>query len=97
VPLLVLENGIIMWSMPFPEILLRQPPWLVLLEGLVLVGLIGWLDHVTGWEWSFFAPFALPIALVAWKLGRRLGFAFASLCAMTFWVAHIGSNPYRTN
>jgi signal transduction histidine kinase len=80
-----------------PETLQRQPQWLVLLEALALVGLIGWFDYATGWEWSFFAPYAVPIVLVVWKTGRRLGFAFASLCAATFWVAHIGSNPYRTD
>ncbi len=82
--------------MLFPQTLRRQPQWLVLLEGLVLVGLIGWFDYATGWEWSFFAPFAVPIALVTWKTGRRLGLAFAVLCAIAFWVAHIGANPYRT-
>jgi signal transduction histidine kinase len=75
----------------------HQPQWLVLLEALGLVGLIGWADHATGWEWSFFAPFALPIALAAWKLGWRLGFACASLCALAFWMAHLGSNPYHTH
>jgi signal transduction histidine kinase len=82
--------------MLFEEKLRRQPQWLVLLEALALVGLIGWFDHATGWEWSFFAPFAAPIALVAWKSGRHLGFVCAFLCALTFWVAHIGSNPYET-
>jgi hypothetical protein len=67
-----------------PEMLRRQPSWLVLFEALVLVGLIGWFDYATGWEWSCFAPYALPIVLVVWKTDRRLGFAFAFLCAMTF-------------
>jgi signal transduction histidine kinase len=79
-----------------PETLRRQPKWLVLVEALVLVGLIGWGDYITGWEWSFFAPFALPIILVTWKTGRRLGFGCASLCALAFWAAHIESNPYHT-
>ena len=84
---------------PMPQITAyrRQPPWLVVVETFILVGLIGWLDHVAGWEWSFFAPFALPIALVTWRTGWRLGFACASLCALAFWVAHFGSNPYRTH
>ena len=82
--------------MSLPAILRRQPRWLVLLEALVLVGLIGWLDYVTGWEWNFFAPFALPIIFVTWKTGRRLGFVCAWLCAMTFWVSHLGRNPYHT-
>ena len=80
----------------FPYLLQRQPAWLVLFAALFLVGLTGWLDHVTSWEWSFFAPYAVPIVLVTWKTGRRLGFAFALLCAMSFWLAHIGGNPFHT-
>lgn len=95
--LVVSPIEVIIRPMSFLESLRRQPQWLVLLEALVLVGLIGWLDYVTGWEWSFFAPFALPISLVTWKTGWRLGFACATLCALTFWVVHFGSNPYRTN
>ncbi len=79
-----------------PETLRHQPRWLVLLEALGLVGLIGWFDYATGWEWSFLAPYAVPIVLVVWKTGRRLGFVFASLCAATFWGSHIGGNPYLT-
>lgn len=82
--------------MLFFETLRRQPNWLVLIEALVLVALIGWVDYATGWEWNFFAPFALPIILVTWKTGRRLGFACAALCALTFWVAHREGNPYQT-
>jgi signal transduction histidine kinase len=80
----------------FPETLRCQPKWLILLEALVLVGLIGWFDYATGWEWSFFAPYAVPIVLVVWKTSRRVGLAFALFCALTWWGAHIGSNPYRT-
>ncbi|MST94828.1 MAG: hypothetical protein EXS33_06115 [Pedosphaera sp.] len=36
----------------------RQPDWVVLLEDLDLVGLIGWFEHHAGWEWS---GFALPL------------------------------------
>lgn len=78
------------------EILRRQPRWLVLLEALVMVGLIGWFDYLTGWEWGFFAPYAVPIVLVVWKTDWRWGLATASLCAGTFWVSHIGGNPYHT-
>ena len=79
------------------EALLRQPPWLVSLGSLVLVGMIGWVDHVTNWEWSCFAPYAVPIVLVTWQAGRRLGFVFALICAATCWVADFGSNPYNTH
>jgi len=38
-----------------------------LLAALALVELIGWMNHPTGWEWNFFAPYALPIVLVVWN------------------------------
>lgn len=78
------------------EMLRSQPRWLVLLIALALVGLIGWFDYATGWEWSFFAPYALPIVVVVWKTNWRWGLAFASLCALTSWFVHIESNPYHT-
>ena len=82
--------------MSFRETLQSQPNWLVLLEALVLVGLIGWVDHVTTWEWSCFAPYAVPIVLVTWKTGRPLGFVFAFLCAASYWLADSGNTPYQT-
>lgn len=95
--LVVSPIEVIIRLVSFPESLRHQPQWLVICEALILVAVIGWLDHVTGWEWSFFAPFAVPIALVTWQTGWRLGFACASLCALAFWVAHYEHNPYRTN
>jgi signal transduction histidine kinase len=83
--------------MIFRESFQRQPTWLVLLEALGLVGLIGWVDHVTTWELNCFVLYAAPIILVAWKTDRRLGFVFAFLCAAADWVADGGGNPYRTH
>ena len=82
--------------MSFRQTLQHQPTWLVLLEALVLVGLIGWVDHVTSSEWSCFMPYAVPIVLVSWKTGRRLGFVFAFLCATTYCAADWQNNPYKT-
>lgn len=82
--------------MLLPQTLRRQPPWLVVLEALSLVAIIGWVDYVTGWEWSFFIFYAAPIVLVVWKIGRRAGFVFAVLCSATWWAAQIDSSPYHT-
>jgi signal transduction histidine kinase len=73
-----------------------QPRWLVLLEALALVGLIGWFDYATDWEWSFFAPYAVPLILVVWKAGWRAGILFSSLCAAVFWASHAYENPYHS-
>ena len=76
-----------------PRTLRRYPTWLILLIALLLVG---WLDHATGWEWSCFAPYAVPIVLATWKAGRRAGFIFAFLCTLTYLTADWGSNAYHT-
>jgi signal transduction histidine kinase len=80
----------------FPETLRHQPKWLVLLEALVLVGSIGWIDYATSWEWSFFVLYTLPIVMVTCRTDRRLGFAFTLLCTVISWVGQIGGNPYQT-
>lgn len=61
-----------------------------------LIALIGWFDYNSGWEWSFFAPFAIPITLATWKSGPRAGFVCAFLCAAAFWAANTRSHPYQT-
>ena len=83
--------------MSIHETLRRQSRGLVLFEATVLALLTGWIDYVTGWEWSFFVFYALPIIAVVWKAGQRVGFVFAVLCTVIWWVAQIGTNPYRTN
>lgn len=67
-----------------------------MVEAFVLVGTIGVVDYATSWEWSLFAPYALPIVLVTWKTGRLPGFLFAVLCAATYGLMNLGSNPYHT-
>lgn len=82
--------------MSLSAVLQRQPNWLVHTESLLLVGLIGWVDYITGWEWSLFVFYALPIVLVVWKGGRRPGFFFALLCAAVWTVAQLDGHPYHT-
>ncbi|MEO5722678.1 MAG: hypothetical protein ABIR71_14605 [Chthoniobacterales bacterium] len=52
---------------PLLAIFRRQPPWSIMLGALALLGLIGWADYATGWEWSFFVLYAFPTVLVVWK------------------------------
>jgi signal transduction histidine kinase len=63
---------------------------------LVLVAMTGWADYLTGWEWSLFIFYALPIVLVVWNTDEKIGYFFAVLCGVTWWAAQIESNPYRT-
>ena len=79
-----------------PSAIMASPKWFVLLVALVLVALIGWFDHVTGWELDASALYVLPITLVVSKMDRRPSYAFAMLCALIWWLAQIESHPYQT-
>jgi signal transduction histidine kinase len=85
-----------MAKMPLIEKLKCQPRWLVISEAFVLVSLIGWIDFITGWEWSVFIFYAVPIVATVWKAGPRAGYLFASFCAVIWVVAQLADNPYRT-
>jgi signal transduction histidine kinase len=83
--------------MEFREILQRQSSWFVIVCALLGVAAIGWVDYITGWEWSFFVFYAVPILVVVWKAGQPAGFVFAVLCATAWWLAQIEDNPYKTS
>jgi hypothetical protein len=47
----------------------KLPVWLVITIGFAMVGLLGYLDYLTG-DYSLLIFYAIPVALVAWCLGR---------------------------
>jgi hypothetical protein len=42
----------------------------ILAACLALLGILGWLDYVTGYELSFFVFYSVPVGVAAWYLGR---------------------------
>jgi signal transduction histidine kinase len=76
----------------------KLPHLSLLALGLVLVGLIGALDYLTGDELSFSIFYLIPIALLAWYGGVWTGVLVAALSAASWLVAdlltqHPYSNP----
>jgi hypothetical protein len=57
----------------------------LLLIGLVLIGLIGAVDYVTGPELSFSVFYLIPVAVVTWYVGKQSGVLAAALSALTCW------------
>ncbi len=74
----------------------EQPKRLILFEGFLLLGLIGWLDYITRWELSFLVFYALPIALVVWGVNQHAGFLFAVLCSFAWGIAQIPDSLFQT-
>lgn len=57
--------------------------WIVV--GFALIGGVGILDFLTGYEFAFSLFYLIPISLVTWLAGRRLGIV-ASLVSAVVWL-----------
>jgi signal transduction histidine kinase len=73
------------------------PSWLVAMILMVFCALIGWLDAVSGWEWSVFLLYAVPITLAVWWGGRNVGIILSVICGIIWWVGHEEHHPYSSN
>jgi diguanylate cyclase (GGDEF)-like protein len=73
-----------------------QPSWLLYALTVILIGIIGFLDFVTGWEFSFSIFYLIPISLATWSAGRRAGLAFSMVGAVTWLGVDLASgHPYQ--
>ena len=62
-----------------------------------LLALVGLLDYASGIEVSFSLFYLAPVALVAWRLGRRAGVAAALSCAAVWlWIDRLGGHQYSS-
>jgi diguanylate cyclase (GGDEF)-like protein len=58
---------------------------------VALIGAVGYIDYLTGWETSL-APFYLvPIALVAWIGSRVTALAFSFFCGLAWYAIDLAS------
>ena len=58
---------------------------------LVLSGLIGYVDYLTGYEQSLLLFYFLPISLVAWFANFAFGVAIVAFCVMVWVLADLAS------
>ena len=70
----------------------KANPTLSVCFGFVLIGAIGLLDYLTGYDLSFSMFYFLPLALVAWKGGRWLGIIAAFICTAAWFGATGAAN-----
>jgi len=69
------------------------PIWAII--GFILVGGIGILDYLTGYELAFSLFYLMPILLIAWLTGRRLGVLIALVSALVWSLADVlAGNSY---
>jgi diguanylate cyclase (GGDEF)-like protein len=63
----------------------KQSKLLLVFAGFILIGIIGFLDYLTGYEFAFSVFYVLPIFLVTWFTNPRLGFG-ASVTSAIIWL-----------
>ena len=74
-----------------------KPFWIII--GFLLIGGVGILDFLTGYELAFSLFYLIPVSLVAWLTSRRLGI-LASLASAFVWLiadvaaGHSYSHPF---
>ncbi len=59
--------------------------------GLLLVGLVGQIDYITGIEISFSVFYLLPIALVTWYSHRWVGYTLCCISAIVWLLSDMAS------
>ncbi len=64
----------------------RRNPQFMIITGVICTLLLGWLDNLFGASISLEFFYLLPVAFVAWFVGRKSGLLLAVLCA-SFWLA----------
>lgn len=52
-----------------------------------VLGCIGGLDYITGYEFGFFIFYFIPVAISSWYCGRRLGLQIAFSSAIVWYLS----------
>jgi len=65
--------------------------------GLALIGIVGFLDSLTGYEISFSLFYVIPIGLVGWLTSRRFGIIFSLISALVWLGADLSPDHYYSH
>jgi diguanylate cyclase (GGDEF)-like protein len=73
----------------------KQSRLFILTTGFLSIAAIGFLDFLTGYELAFSLFYVLPIALLTWRIGRRVGSIASSVSALVWMGADFAAgNAY---
>ena len=71
------------------------PLWMVLFVSLLLTGLLGYLDYLTGYDKSLLLFYLLPIALATWFGDVLFGFLFSILAVVAWFLSDLEARVPR--
>jgi len=85
------------WRTKFSHFLENQTNLFWGIIGFGLVGLLGLVDYLTGYELSFSLFYLAPISLVTWFAGWKFGLVISVASAIVWWLADAASgNTYSS-
>jgi diguanylate cyclase (GGDEF)-like protein len=67
------------------------------IAGLALIGGLGFLDFLTGYELAFSLFYLIPVSLVAWQTNQRLGIFAAVVSALVWFAADVGAGNFYSH
>lgn len=64
----------------------RLPKYIVFTFALLFVILLGFLDYISGTEFSFYIFYVIPVLFIVWFAGKRYGFILCGFCFASWYV-----------
>jgi len=75
----------------------KRRPFLIYCACIALLGILGWLDYITGYELGFFVFYSAPVGIAAWQLGRWPAVGMSLLASAAWALADsFGGAKYST-
>jgi hypothetical protein len=81
-----LRNPLKRWRFSHPNAFAGRCDYVEAVSFAVL-GCIGGLDYITGYEFGFFIFYFIPVAIASWYCGRRLGLQVAFGSAIVWYLS----------
>lgn len=79
------------------HILEKQNKYLLFLTGILVIGIIGILDYVTGSEFAFSLFYVIPIAYITWLTDKKIGLIACVISALVWLSADISTGNHYTH
>ena len=71
----------------------QRSPTALVITATLLVGIIGWLDAVTGSEIAFGLFYLLPIGTITWLISYRWGLTLAGVSTLLYFIGDMITRP----
>ncbi len=55
---------------------------------LITIIILGWLDMISGFDYSFSFFYLIPVSIASWGIGRRAGLAISVVCAIVWMLSN---------